>query len=164
MQQEKEQREQAVDEAEAQLADARKALQERQAKREKMISFLRTLRQQLNRSETRMVELRAHQKELSGRKVNLQNDIARIEQTREAAEKAVQESEARQAIAADFQKKLEGQRQSLETETQSAQKEISALEDTRRKLQEQINASNAERSRTKAQLDVLNRQNKAFRV
>lgn len=155
MQQEKEQREQAVDEAEAQLADARKALQERQAKREKMISFLRTLRQQLNRSETRMVELRAHQKELSGRKVNLQNDIARIEQTREAAEKAVQESEARQTIAADYQKKLEGQRQSLETETQSAQKDISALEDTRRKLQEQINASNAERSRTKAQMDVL---------
>ena len=152
---EQKQLEESVNEADLQVEMAKKALQERQSKREKLIGVLKSLRSQLNRSETRQVELRAHQKELTVRRENLTRDVTRLEEGQAAAQQALQNAEKQHSQAMDEQQSGEKARTQLTEAVQAIQAEANRLDDERRKLQNQIAQVESERARSKAQLDVL---------
>ncbi len=152
----------AVDEANLQVEAAEKALEERRAAREKQVSFLRSLRSQSNRSENRQVELKAHQKELNGRKDNLTRDISRLEQGLEAVQLGVQNAENQHKAIQAEQGQVEDGRRKLEEELQTILAETSRLDEERRRTQNQIATNTGEQSRAKAQLEVLEQAEKSL--
>jgi chromosome segregation protein len=151
-----------MDDARLQADNALKNLRAQQAEREKADQSQRTIRRQLLDVETRQVQLRAHENELTNRleslrksqrmlKTAVENEAEALRQGQERLDDAArQRDEAAEAVKAGEQAVLK-QRQVLEeTEIQ------------RRKLLEERSRLDASRTKVRAQMEVIEQAERSF--
>lgn len=143
------------EEAKSMLESARDNLAKRAAERKRVEDTLSDLRKDFLSFETRQVELKAHQNELTARINGLQKELDRLDQTREAVEQAVLDAELHhESAAAEYQLSEERQIE-LEQETHHLEKQIQEVDTLRTQVQEQMTNLSAEQSRLETQQTVL---------
>jgi chromosome segregation protein len=142
-------------EAEAQLETARKNLQARQSERDKADQEQRATRRQVLDAETRQVQLRAHENELSNRLVSLHNSQQSLKTAVENEAEASRQGQERLVEAAKQRDKAANAVKASEEAVQFQRQQVEETENRRRKLQEERASLDALRMKIKAQLDVL---------
>ena len=155
MQAELDDQKKALQEAQEQSKNANRLLQARQAERDKVGAFLRDLRRQMVGSETRQVEIRAHQNELSSRQELLRKERERLTQASQSIAQVVEQSSGQLKIAQEQHQNLELQLQAFESDLLQIQQKTLASETRRQEFQEQTAQHRAEMSRLQAQIEVL---------
>lgn len=144
-----------VQEAQTQVNGARKKLEERQMERELIDRSIRDVRRQLVAAETGQVQAKAHANELGNRVENLRRTQKSLQDALNGAEESLEAARQKLETARKQKAAVEVERQDLEKEQISLQQETSELENRRKKHQEEQVRLNGERSRLRAQLDVL---------
>ncbi len=151
-----------LDDAETQAAEALGNLNHRQSERAKAEKALRELRGQLTASETRQVQLKARLSELSNRREEQVRSQTSLTQAVEGGKLALETSAQRLAATEAKRTECETARRQAEDDLQAHQGRISELEARRRKLQDERARAEAERTRVRAQYDVLEQAEKSM--
>jgi len=144
-----------LDEANTQAAEVRRMLQKREAERARIDQQLRDARHAMMNSETRQVQSKAHQRELSTRLEDQRRSQQNLAQGSEAAAKSVESARARLESAETQQQQARQVVKDAEAALHDHQKQVADLEAARRKAQEERAQLDTARARLKAQLDVL---------
>jgi chromosome segregation protein len=142
-------------EAETQLATARIDLQARQSERDKADQKQRSIRRELVEAETRQVQLRAHQNELTNRLDSLKKSQHSLETAVENEAAALQQGQGRLEQAASQREQAAEAVKACEQVVQSQRRVVEEGENQRRKLLEERSRLDAQRTKVRAQLDVL---------
>ncbi len=149
-------------EAQRQVEAARESLNQRRQERERSERVLREARQQLTQAETRQVQTRAHQDELRHRLETLQKSreslLAAASQEAEALRKAEQRFEEARKKAGQAETVLN----LAEDELLEARQHLEKLEGDRKKILDERAHLDAERTRLRTQLDVLEQAERSF--
>ncbi len=141
--------------ARSQVDSARKALSARQREREAIEQKLRDARRQMAGAETRQVQFKAHQDELTNRVTNLQHSREALLKTIETIEDALHHAQVKQSRAKGDRDRAETNLHTAEETQQQHQQRLSEIEADRKRYQDQRAHFEAERLRFAAQIDVL---------
>lgn len=144
-----------LDDANVQMADVRRAVQKREAERARVDQQLRDSRHTLMNTETRQVQSKAHQRELTTRLEDQRRSQQSTTQAMESAAQAVESTRARFDAAGLHQQQAQQDAKAAEEALHEQQKRVAELETARRKALEERAQLDAARTRLKAQLDVL---------
>ncbi len=144
-----------VNDARQQAAVAGKNLQARQVEREQVDRLLREVRRSLVNAETRQVQVRAHQNELGNRLETLRKSRTSLSQALEADSQGLEGARARLEEADQVRKRTQAEAGKIDDEIEILRKQIGEGETQRKRLQDERARLEAERSRQKAQLEVL---------
>jgi len=142
-------------EAQERLTAARSALETRQKERSQLENKQREVRRMLVNDETRQVQLKAHLGELSNRIENLKTSQQGLAQAIQRESEDMQRAQGRLASWEKNCEQAEAEHKKAEGELQAHRQKAAAIDEQRRKLQEDHARLDGERSRFAAQLDVL---------
>jgi chromosome segregation protein len=151
-----------LEESKGQLSNAQNQLQTRQVEREKIEEQLRTERKNLTETESKQVQQKAHQRELTSRLENqldtqihllndVQNNSAIFTSLTSQKDQATSEMEQAQLDLAKIEQLVVDQAE-----------DITIKEEEKRTLTHESDRLNTEMSRLKAQLDVLDQAEKSL--
>lgn len=144
-----------LEDARNQVRQAQSALDERQRQRSRVDQELREARRAVMTAETRQVQLKAHENELLSRLESLRKNHQSLQQDIAGASEALEHAQKRYEEAARQRQSAEKERMTAETAVQGMQRQISEMEEQRKLDQDQKARLDADQSRLKAQLDVL---------
>ena len=144
-----------LDEALERMTAARAALEARQKERMQLENKQRETRRLLVNDETRQVQFKAHLSELANRLENLRSNQQGLMQAIQREGEDLQRAQGRLASWEKNYEQAEAEHKKAEADLQTHRQKTSALEEQRRKLQEDHARLDGERSRVAAQLDVL---------
>lgn len=144
-----------MDEARRQSSAAGKNLQTRQAEREQVERTLREVRRSLVSAETRQVQVRAHRNELTNRLENLRKTRTSLSQALESDAQGLEAARSKLAEAEQARKRAQTDGKQIEEEIEMLRRQIVEGENARKKMQDERSRLEADRSRQKAQLEVL---------
>lgn len=145
-----------------QWEDAQKALALRQQERQKIEADLREARRQVVQSETRLVQLKAHQAELQNRQQGILRSRTAMEQEQANAEDHLKVAEAQLQQAMVTQHEAQKAYQDAEQGISAGQTQLRELEIRRKEQQDLLSRLDAQRSRLIAQLEVLEHSEKSL--
>jgi chromosome segregation protein len=151
-----------MDEARLQTGNALKNLRSRQVEREKADQAQRSTRRQLVDAETRQVQLRAHDNELTNRLEALRKSQQTLKTAVENEAEALRKGQTKLDEAA---RQRDQAAEAVKTSEYALQMQRQSLEETeqeRRKLLEERSRLEAQRTKVRAQLDVLEQAERSF--
>lgn len=149
-------------EAKAQAGEVREALRERQNQRGGFEREIQDLRRKLVGQQTRQVQLRAHENELSSRLNSLQANLLGLEKTLGKDSGELEQSKTAENAALADKEISEKAREELEKTLQTLRGEQRSAEEKLRKLTEDLNRREGETARANAQLEVLRQAEQAL--
>jgi len=149
-------------EAEAQADAARQALLERQVERARKEKDLRELRQRVSASESRQMQLKAHQNELTTRHRDLRTSLANLDQALTSAQAEVEKAQTRLDLATQERNQASQEREKSAAALQDFRRKIVELDAQRRKVIEERAQLETQKARSEAQLDVLSQAEQSF--
>ena len=141
---------------------ARKALRERQVERDSAEREVRETRRLLVSSETKKVEMDARRNELNTRLENLKKSQQSLSQSVSADAQNLIECRTLLEKATREQAEAESSRKSADEKFAAQRLQAKQLENNLKVVQDEINKLEGERSRAKAQLDVLDQAERSF--
>lgn len=144
-----------LEDAEAQVAAARKNLEKRMAERNRVEQTLRDTRRLQVQSETDQVQRKAHQNELTNRIESLRKNQQTLAQGLSNEAQLLEQLQARLEKQAQLKKQAEAAQKTAEETLQNHRKETAALESQRKTIQDERTRFEGERTRLAAQLEVL---------
>ncbi len=153
---------QELADSQEQSATAQAAFRARMQEREKIEGALRDNRRNLLNIETRQVQLRAHLTELTGRAQTLETTIQNLHSGLMREVQALADARTRLEEATGRRVQHEQERRALETKITEHRQSIQAGETQRRQALDARAGLDAERTRFKAQLDVLEQADRSF--
>ena len=148
--------------SQVQAEKARQNFQARQQQRQLAERKLGDWRRQLVAAETKQVQFRAHQTELTSRLETLHKLKSTLAQAVEQGEKGLQQAQARLAQAKEQQQQTENEVKLAEQEIQAIRRAVTEIEAGRKRAQEKAAQNSAEKARLTAQLGVLEQAEKSF--
>ena len=149
-------------EAQSQVEAARQQLAARQQERAGIEESLRNARRQMVQAETRQVQLKAHQAELETRLESLNKNQSNLNAQAEQTTAAFKQAEERRAAAEAQRAAAETALRQAEEALQTGQRRLAELEAERKDALDVRNALEGQRSRQRAQLDVLEQAEASF--
>ena len=155
MEAERERLQSEFDDSQVQSEKARSALAEREGSRSRLEKNVRELRRELVASETRQVQLRAHLEELKTRVSMLRKNSETVEASIQPAEQTLLSSKSRLDETQALNEQAEIKRHTLEAEIHELQSKIIAAESQRKQAQDEFVQISSEKTRLKAQVDIL---------
>ncbi len=144
-----------LNEALERMNAAKAALDARQKERIQLETKQREMRRLLVNDETRQVQLKAHLSELANRLENLRSNQQGLMQAIQREAEDMQRAQGRLSSWEKNCEQAEAEHKKAEADLHAHRQKTAALEEQRRKLQEDHTRLDGERSRYAAQLDVL---------
>jgi chromosome segregation protein len=151
-----------LSDARTQGDQARKNLRERQVERDNAEREVRDTRRLLVSSETKKVELDARRNELNTRQENLKKSQQALSQSVSADAQNLIECRTLLEKATREQNEAEAARKAADEKLAAQRQQARQLESNLKLVQDEINKLEGERSRAKAQLDVLEQAERSF--
>lgn len=162
LQEELAQLQQELAEAQQQINAAQSAYQARVKEREKIEQTVRETRRSLINGETRQVQLRAHGSELAGRVENLETSLANLRTGLMREIQALTDARTRLEDSGQRRSQLEAGHHKAEEEIANHRQALQEAETRRRQILDARGVQETERTRLRAQLDVLDQAERSF--
>ena len=153
---------QEMADSQEQSAAAQAAFRARMKEREKIEQALRENRRNLLNVETRQVQLRAHMTELTSRAETLDAALQNLRQGLTREIQVLNDAQTRLEESSQRRSQLEQERRKIEEKIIDHRKSMQASETQRRQALDVRAGLDAERTRVKAQLDVLEQADRSF--
>jgi chromosome segregation protein len=144
-----------LSDAQQQVDQAKQSIKERDQERARLEKDLREARQQQVGSETRQVQQRAHLDEVNHRLETLNKSIEGIRASVAGAEQAVRDAEEKLKASVQKRDALISKQQTAEKNLAVQKQKIADLEEERKEAAQQQSGLQAEYTRLKVQMDVL---------
>jgi chromosome segregation protein len=151
-----------MEEAGTQMDTARKNLRARQAERDKADQDQRSIRRQLVEAETRQVQLRAHENELSNRLESLHKSQQTLKTAVDSEAEALRRGQERLEEAARQRDQSTEAVKKAEQALQMQRRQLEEMENQRRKVLEERSNLEAQRTKLRAQFEVLEQAERSF--
>jgi chromosome segregation protein len=151
-----------MEEAGNQMDTARKNLRARQAERDKADQDQRAIRRQLVEAETRQVQLRAHENELSNRLESLRKSQKTLKTAVDSEAEALRRGQERLEEAARQRDQSTQAVKEAEQAVQMQRRQLEEMENQRRKVLEERSHLEAQRTKLRAQFEVLEQAERSF--
>ena len=148
--------------AQEQVRSAQTALQARLKEREKVEQALREARKAQVNGDTRLVQLRAHLNELTHRKENAEQSVQNLRQGLMREIQALNDARVRLEETTQRRSQLEQDRKKVDEEFTAHRRLQADLDTQRRQALDARSALEAEKTRLKAQLEVLEQAERSF--
>jgi chromosome segregation protein len=151
-----------MEEAGTQMDTARKNLRARQAERDKADQDQRAIRRQLVDAETRQVQLRAHENELSNRLESLRKSQQTLITAVDSEAEALRRGQERLEEAARQRDQSTHAVKEAEQAVQMQRRQLEEMENQRRKVLEERSNLEAQKTKLRAQFEVLEQAERSF--
>ena len=149
-------------EAQRQSNLAQGALERRQEERNKIERTLKETRRQLVTGETKVVQIKAHQNELTNRVSTLERTQKSLDESISTLDASIHQIEAKIELAKGEIEQSEDELNEIDIEKSKAQELTLRLESERKTLQIERTKVETEKSKLKAQIDVLEQAEKSY--
>ena len=144
-----------LQEAEAQLASARQALEAAQAQRARLATDLETARRQMEQLANRRATLQARLEEIAARIETQHRKLISSDDAIASAAAELEKQTAETRLLVEKRHQAEAALQKIQEEVEAARRRVTELEAQLKQKEAERNAKQAEQARLQAQLDVL---------